>query len=175
MRTALPPESDPMRPDLPRESDPMRPDLPRESDPMRPPSTAIEPAIRPHVPRSRYRLGASRSRRATFAIVAVGVVGLVGYGLVANARICGGPSKMDIGRLTVKKYAYEAFPAFRYANPGRVCPANLGELNTWMDSDGVKDPWGTEYVMHCSQVGIVVRSAGEDRKHGTGDDLGSNE
>lgn len=164
MRTALPPESDPMRPDLPR-----------ESDPMRPPSTAIEPAIRPHVPRSRYRLGASRSRRATFAIVAVGVVGLVGYGLVANARICGGPSKMDIGRLTVKKYAYEAFPAFRYANPGRVCPANLGELNTWMDSDGVKDPWGTEYVMHCSQVGIVVRSAGEDRKHGTGDDLGSNE
>ncbi len=148
------------------------------TDPMRDPrvtgtAVVVATSIQPSVPGSRYRLGASRSRRATFAIVAIGFVGLVGYGLVANARICGGPSKMDIGRLTVKKYAYEAFPAFRYANPGRVCPANLGELNTWMDSDGVKDPWGTEYVMHCSPVGIVVRSAGEDAIWGTADDVWS--
>ncbi len=135
------------------------------------PTTAVEPVIRRHVPRSRYRLGASCAR-ATLLLALVGTTGLAGVGVLAVLND-GGYSKADIGRLTVKKYAYEAFPAFRYVNPGRACPANLAELNAWMDTDGTRDPWGNDYVMHCAADGIVVRSSGEDAIWGTADDVWS--
>ncbi len=109
-----------------------------------------------------------------------GLIGITSFALLvvctsraARAMSRCTKSKSDIASLTIKKYADEAYVEFRAAHPSRACPANLAELNEWMNSKDDRDPWGTEYVMHCSADGIVVRSAGEDAMWGTADDLWS--
>lgn len=84
-----------------------------------------------------------------------------------------GESKADIGRLTIKKYAYEAFPSWVAANPNATCPPSLRDLNAYMHTRDIIDPWGTPYRMYCGDHGIVVHSFGEDGIYGTTDDLWS--
>ena len=128
------------------------------------------------LPPSGYTPG--RSAERAYTLIGVACLALiVGWDIATKPHVMKvyTKSKTDIASLTVKKYADEAYVEFRAAHPSRACPANLAELNEWMNSKDDRDPWGTEYVMDCSANGIVVRSAGEDRKFGTGDDLGSNE
>jgi hypothetical protein len=75
--------------------------------------------------------------------------------------------------MIAKKYAFEAYPQFRTKHPDRGCPSDLFELNEWMNTTDIHDPWGSEYVMHCSGDGIIVRSPGEDAVWGTADDVWS--
>lgn len=77
--------------------------------------------------------------------------------------------------LTAKKYADEAYPAFRQAYPSRACPLDLYELGPWMNAKTPTDPWGTPFTMVCSNAAIVVGSAGEDARFGTSDDIWSNQ
>ncbi len=88
---------------------------------------------------------------------------------------CGfGGSKADITRLTVLKYAHEAYPSWRSAHPGQTCPSRLEELNVYMNNRDIKDPYGNNYEMYCGLGGIVVRSIGEDARPNTPDDSWSN-
>lgn len=89
-------------------------------------------------------------------------------------------SKADKARLTVKKYAYEAFGEWSQAHPDDLCPSKLEDLSQYMDTKDTKDPWGNSYKMFCGQNlppgakgSMAVKSAGEDGREGTSDDINS--
>ena len=132
-------------------------------------------AIATCLPPSKYKLGRGGSRVVWWS--ALGIMIALVIGLVVGPRrihTCG-HSKSDIASLTVHKYALEAYPEFRAANPERSCPTSLSELNAWMNSKDIRDPWGTNYWLTCSANGIIVGSAGEDGRFDTDDDVWSNE
>jgi prepilin-type N-terminal cleavage/methylation domain-containing protein len=90
-------------------------------------------------------------------------------------------SKVDITKLKLKKYAYEAYPAWAAAHPDKQCPANISDLNEFMnDEKNSNDAWEHPIKMMCgpnmpagARGGLAVMSAGEDGKEGTEDDLKS--
>src|SRR5262245_29624472 len=95
-----------------------------------------------------------------------------------------GESKVDITKLQLKEYSDQAYGLWARNNPGKACPAALGDLNEYTNrkqsKDGkadVADAWGNDMVMRCppppGATGIGVVSAGEDGKIDTGDDLHS--
>lgn len=84
-------------------------------------------------------------------------------------------SPIDVARATVKKYALEALPSWRQANPGKRCPAKLEDLDEYMNNRDISDPWGHDYVMACVGDRFVVRSFGPDGLDGTADDISSDQ
>lgn len=88
-------------------------------------------------------------------------------------------SKVDVAKLTIKKYADEAYPQWSMRNTGKRCPDNLGELNEYMNNKDTKDPWGADFQMLCGDQmppgakGIAIFSMGEDGKPNTADDIKS--
>lgn len=91
-------------------------------------------------------------------------------------------SKVDITKLKLKKYAYEAYPSWSAAHPDKGCPGNISELNEYMNdtsSNASNDAWGRPIKMMCGSNlpagahGIALSSSGEDGKDGTEDDLKS--
>jgi hypothetical protein len=99
--------------------------------------------------------------------------GLVLWALTKPCYMCHGESKVDIARATVKTYAFEAYPSWQQANPGRTCPSSVLELNPWMNNKDARDPWGGGYVIRCDTPSLGVFSAGEDGIFGTADDIKS--
>lgn len=132
------------------------------------------------------RLRRLRSRRAKRGMtlleimIVLAILALV-MGLVVGPKVMKmfGQSKVDIARLTAKKYADEAYPSWSTANPSKSCPDKLEDLNEFMNSKDIKDPWGTPYKMLCGQnapagvKGVGIQSNGEDTKEGTSDDIKS--
>jgi len=98
---------------------------------------------------------------------------LIGSLMFTPRHMCWGASKVDIGKLTVRKFADEAYPQWAAAHPDRVCPVSLDELSTYMDKKDTKDPWGVQYRFRCVDGHVVVWSFGEDGKANTGDDIRS--
>jgi IPT/TIG domain-containing protein len=90
-----------------------------------------------------------------------------------------GDSRADIAAVTVKKYAFEAFPQWSAAHPDKACPDRLTDLDEYMNGSPTKDPWGRDYRMLCGATlpagarGLGVVSAGEDGKIDTADDIKS--
>ena len=88
-------------------------------------------------------------------------------------------SQVDTTKIKIKKYAFEAFPAWAAVHPGKPCPEKLADLNEYMNNEDSNDAWGKPLKMMCGQTlppgarGIAVMSAGEDGKEGTADDLKS--
>jgi general secretion pathway protein G len=113
-------------------------------------------------------------------MIVLAILALV-MGLVVGPRVMKmfGESKVDVAKLTVQKYANEAYPQWDGRNPGKGCPQNLAALNEYMNNKDTKDPWGNEYKMLCGTSlppgakGVAVMSFGEDGKEGTGDDIKS--
>ena len=98
-----------------------------------------------------------------------------------------GPSVMEhfrtankrIAEMTIKKYVYQAYPAWATAHPGIPCPDKLEDLDPFIDRKDTKDPWGGHYKLTCGATlppdakGLGVSSLGEDGKEGTSDDVKS--
>ncbi len=113
-------------------------------------------------------------------MIVLAILALV-MGLVVGPRVMKmfGKSKVDIAQLTAKKYADEAYPSWSTANPSKSCPDKLEDLNEYMNSKDIKDPWGNPYKMLCGQSapagvkGMGILSNGEDGKEGTSDDVKS--
>jgi hypothetical protein len=91
-----------------------------------------------------------------------------------------GESKVDVTKVTVQKFANEAFPQWARSHEGKGCPDKIEELSEYMDKKDTKDPWGGDYKMLCPpnlpagvRTGIAIMSAGEDKKEGTPDDIKS--
>jgi hypothetical protein len=88
-------------------------------------------------------------------------------------------SKTHQAEDTAKKYAYEAYPSWSQAHPDKACPAELADLNEYMNNKDIKDPWGHDYLLFCGPnlpagaKGLAVMSLGEDGKNGTADDIKS--
>ena len=88
-------------------------------------------------------------------------------------------SKVDITKLKLKKYAFEAYPSWSASHPDKACPGNISELNEYMNGNDSNDSWGRPIKMMCGAnmpagaKGIALSSMGEDGKDGTEDDLKS--
>jgi prepilin-type N-terminal cleavage/methylation domain-containing protein len=88
-------------------------------------------------------------------------------------------SKVDITKIKLKKYAFEAYPSWSTTHPDKQCPEKLSDLNEYMNNDDSNDSWGRPLTMLCGTNlpagarGLAVTSAGEDGKEGTPDDLKS--
>jgi general secretion pathway protein G len=113
-------------------------------------------------------------------MIVLAILALV-MGLVVGPRVMKmfGESKVDIAKLTVKKFADEAYPQWSTHHPDKGCPDQLSDLSDYMNSKSIKDPWGNPYKMMCGQSlpagakGLAVMSFGEDGKEGTEDDIKS--
>jgi len=90
-----------------------------------------------------------------------------------------GDSKGKIAKVTVEKYANEAFPQWSMQHPDKACPDKLEELNEYMNNSDIKDPWGNPYKMMCGQnlpagaQHLAIVSFGPDGREGTDDDVKS--
>ena len=125
--------------------------------------------------------GAQRGMTLLEIMIVLAILALV-MGLVVGPRVMKmfGESKVDIARLTVTKFANEAFPQWSRSHPDKGCPDKIEDLSEYMDKKDTKDPWGNQYKMLCppnlppgARGGVAVMSPGEDGKEGTGDDIKS--
>ena len=114
-------------------------------------------------------------------MIVLAILALV-MGLVVGPRVMKlfGESKVDIAKLTVSKFANEAFPQWSRSHPDKGCPDKIEDLSEYMDKKDTKDPWGTQYRMKCGSTlppsvkgGVAVESAGPDAKWETEDDIKS--
>ena len=113
-------------------------------------------------------------------MIVLAIIALV-MGLVVGPRVMKlfGQSKVDTTRIKVTKYAYEAYPSWSSSHPDKGCPAQISDLNEYMNSDDSNDSWGHPLKMFCGQnlppgaKGIAIMSNGEDDKEGTCDDVES--
>jgi len=130
--------------------------------------------------RSRARRVAQRGMTLLEIMIVLAILALV-MGLVVGPRVMKlfFKSKGDIAQATVEKFAYEAYPSWAQAHPDKQCPAQITDLNEFMNSSSVKDPWDHPYKMLCGQNlppgarGIAVYSDGENGKEGDCDDVQS--
>jgi hypothetical protein len=132
-------------------------------------------------------IGSSAYRRRT-ALVTTQVllwrafaVGFVAFALARFVtheprHLCGGGSKADVTALTVRKFAFEAFPQWASVHHMNSCPESLNELMELANTQPI-DAWGNPLEMRCGPLirGIYVRSAGEDGQFETPDDITSND
>jgi len=114
-------------------------------------------------------------------MIVLAILALV-MGLIVGPRVMKmfAESKTDIAKLTVKKFADEAFPQWARSHPDKGCPDKMEDLAEYMNKNDTKDPWGSEYKLFCppnlpagAKGGIAISSPGEDKKEGTSDDIKS--
>ena len=130
--------------------------------------------------RQRARRNTQRGMTLLEIMIVLAILALV-MGLIVGPRVMKmfGESKVDIAKLTVQKFANEAFPQWSRAHPDKGCPDKIEDLSEYMDKKDTKDPWGTDYQMLCGANlppgarGLAVFSAGPDQKPNTADDIKS--
>jgi general secretion pathway protein G len=113
-------------------------------------------------------------------MIVLAILALV-MGLLVGPRVMKmfSESRIDTTKLKLRKYAFEAYPAWQAAHPDKACPEKLSDLNEYMNNDDSNDSWGKPMKLLCGSSlppgakGIGVVSAGADNKEGTEDDLKS--
>ena len=127
-------------------------------------------------------LGRSQRGMTLLEIMIVLAILALVMGLVVGPRVMKlfGESKVDIAKMTVHKFTFEAFPMWQRSHSDKGCPEKLEDLSDYMDKKDTKDPWGNTYKFYCGQNlpagakgGFAVSSPGEDGKEGTADDIKS--
>jgi hypothetical protein len=82
-----------------------------------------------------------------------------------------------VTHLKIMRYVYEAYPSWSASHPDRECPASVDELNDYMNTNDSQDAWGRSLELHCDAIDqsspprLWIRSAGEDGRFNTSDDL----
>src|SRR5262245_2515138 len=99
------------------------------------------------------------------ASVCMAVKVLVGRRVIC----CPHRSKADTTKILLRKYAYEAYPAWSVHHPDQECPRSLRDLDDYMNSNDSGDSWGSPLWFRCDGGRFQVMSAGEDRRFGTDD------
>jgi prepilin-type N-terminal cleavage/methylation domain-containing protein len=113
-------------------------------------------------------------------MIVLAILALV-MGLLVGPRVMKmfGESRIDTTKIKLRKYAFEAYPAWSAAHPDKSCPDKLADLNEYMNNEDSNDSWGKPMKMLCGSTlppgakGLGVVSAGVDNKEGTEDDLKS--
>src|SRR5688572_8275623 len=82
-------------------------------------------------------------------MIVLAILALV-MGLLVGPRVMKmfSESKEDIAKLTVSKFANEAYPQWA-RNASKPCPDKLEDLSEYMDKKDVLDPWKAPYKMFC--------------------------
>jgi hypothetical protein len=105
--------------------------------------------------------------------------------VMVGALGCGGPrtapseEQLQLTKLAVDKYGYDAYPSWASSHVAKACPDSIDDLNEYANTKDSKDAWGTPYKMLCGSTrppgvhGIGVQSAGPDQKFDTDDDIRS--
>ena len=108
------------------------------------------------------------------------VGGAVGFAAVQMfTEYAGQEDSVELTKLAVTKYAFEAFPEWASAHPDQECPTSLAELDEYVSNPPPTDPWGHAYQMACGAnlppgaKGLAVWSVGPDGQTGTADDITS--
>ncbi len=89
----------------------------------------------------------------------------------------GDPKLKEQAVLEVKRFAYEAYPAWAMAHADKACPENLDDLLEYAKPLSRKDPWDNPYYMLCGPKlppgarGIAIYSFGADGEDDTADDV----
>ena len=136
-----------------------------------------------HTLRTRLVKSLRRAQRGMTLLeimIVLAILALV-MGLLVGPRVMKmfGESRIDTTKLKIKKYAFEAYPAWSAAHPDKACPEKLADLNEYMNGDDSNDSWGKPLKMLCGSnlppgaKGIAIISAGADNKEGNEDDLKS--
>src|SRR4051812_15050685 len=128
----------------------------------------------------RARVRAQRGMTLLEIMIVLAILALV-MGLLVGPRVMKmfQGSKVDLTKLKLKKYAFEAYPSWSASHPDKACPGNISELNEYMNSNDSNDAWGRPIRMMCGAnmpagaKGIALVSLGEDGKEGNEDDLKS--
>ena len=138
--------------------------------------------LRNHLSRRLPRVLARGQRGMTLLeiMIVLAILALV-MGLLVGPKVMKAfsSSKVDITKLKLKKYAYEAYPSWAAAHADKACPDTIADLNEYMNDKEANDAWGRPMKMMCGQTlppgakGLAVMSLGEDGKEGTEDDLKS--
>lgn len=82
-------------------------------------------------------------------------------------------------KITVRKLAFEAYPAWAADHADKQCPNTLGEMHEYTNDGPTADSWGKPLVMRCGAnlpagaKGFAVWSLGPDGVDGTADDIKS--
>jgi prepilin-type N-terminal cleavage/methylation domain-containing protein len=133
--------------------------------------------------RTRFARQFARAHRGMTLLeimIVLAILALV-MGLLVGPRVMKmfGESKVDTTKIKLKKYAFEAYPAWSASHPDKACPDKLADLNEYMNNDDSKDAWGQPIKLLCGPNlpagarGIAIMSSGPDTKEGTEDDLKS--
>jgi prepilin-type N-terminal cleavage/methylation domain-containing protein len=128
----------------------------------------------------RAQARAQRGMTLLEIMIVLAILALV-MGLLVGPRVMKmfAGSKVDITKIKLKKYAFEAYPSWSASHPDKACPGNISELNEYMNGNDSNDAWGRPIKMMCGASlpagakGIAMASSGEDGKDGTEDDLKS--
>lgn len=119
----------------------------------------------------------SRARAPVRRLCWLAVLVVIGAQCWFGGSRSGADDKLAQARQELLYYADHAYPAWRAAHPGQICPRRLRELPPPPRARHLLDPWGSPYLMACAvwshdgRPVAVVRSAGPDRRLGTHDDL----
>lgn len=88
--------------------------------------------------------------------------------------------RLKLANLSVRAFAFEAYPMWSAAHADKSCPDKLEELVTYLDKrKELEDPWGHRYNMFCGKNlptgarGLAVTSNGPDGQPNTADDVRS--
>ena len=137
-----------------------------------------------HTLRTRLTRSLARAQRGMTLLeimIVLAILALV-MGLLVGPKVMKmfAGSKVDITKIKLKKYAYEAYPSWSAAHPDKACPEKISDLNEFMnDEKDSNDAWQRPIKLMCGPSlpagakGVAVMSAGEDGKEGTEDDLKS--
>ena len=93
--------------------------------------------------RGQARARAQRGMTLLEIMIVLAILALV-MGLLVGPKVMKmfAGSKVDITKLKLKKYAYEAYPSWSAAHPDKACPGAISELNEYMNGNDSNDSWG---------------------------------
>lgn len=106
-------------------------------------------------------------------MIVLAIIALV-MGLLIGPKLMElwGGSRRDIAKLAVHRIAEQDYPVWAMRHPSQPCPSSVVELT----GTKMKDPWGTDYQLHCgamapTDVSFGASSMAEDRQPATADDI----
>ncbi len=128
------------------------------------------------LPNARLRRLSALARRRGVTLVEVLIVVAIIAMIAGGVTVFALPKYRDAQKTTAETGARvirQAVQSWQATNNEVACPtvSQLVQEKQLDPGANTNDPWGTPYVLNCSEDDVTVISAGPDKKKGTKDDL----